>query len=178
MQGIRTLGSHPALFVYDPRALWRLLGEPWDVLDIHEEPFALATAEILALRALRRQRAPYVVYSAQNLDKRLPAPFRALERAVLRGARAVSVCNAAAGEILQHRGFAGVPDVIPLGVDVPASRPARSAAGRVVGYAGRLADHKGVDVLLDAVAALPDVRLLVAGAGPDAGPSDGPRLAS
>ncbi|MEO7235205.1 MAG: glycosyltransferase, partial [Lapillicoccus sp.] len=114
VEGIATIGSHPALFLYDPRPLWRLLDETWDLLDLHEEPFSLATAEILALRALRRQRAPYVVYSAQNLEKRLPAPFRLLQRRVLRAASGVSVCNVEAGEILKRRGFPGRPDVIPL----------------------------------------------------------------
>ena len=53
---------------------------------MQEEPFALATAEILLLRLLRRQRAPYVLYSAQNIDKRYPCPFRWLERWALRNA--------------------------------------------------------------------------------------------
>ena len=70
--GARTLGRHPAVFVYDPRPLWRALGRPVDVIDVHEEPFALATAEILLLRWLRRQPAPYVLYTAQNIDKRYP----------------------------------------------------------------------------------------------------------
>src|SRR5512139_184140 len=55
----RTLGTHPALFVFDPRPLWRALSAPVDVIDIHEEPYALATAEVLLLRWLRRQHAPY-----------------------------------------------------------------------------------------------------------------------
>jgi glycosyltransferase involved in cell wall biosynthesis/GT2 family glycosyltransferase len=175
VDGVRTWGSHPALFVYDPRPLWRALGQSWDLLDIHEEPFALAAAEILALRALRRQRAPYALYSAQNLEKRLPAPFRWLQRRALQGARAVSVCNAAAGGIVERRGFPGRADIIPLGVDTAALHQAHqtvSSAGShrsVVGYAGRLAAHKGVDVLLEAVAGMPDATLRVAGDGPVAG---------
>ncbi len=169
VRGVRTIGTHPALFLYDPRPLWAALGEPWDVLEVHEEPFALATAEILTLRALRRQRAPYSLYSAQNLRKRYPVPFRWVEGWALRHAAGLSVCNAAAGAICVDKGFPGVPRVIPLGLDrtffTPdaAARPARG----VVGYAGRLASHKGVDVLLDAVAAAPELRLRVAGAGPD-----------
>ena len=91
-----TWGRHPALFVYDPRPLWRALGEAYDVIDVHEEPFALATAEVLLLRWLRRNRAPVVLYTAQNLHKRYPPPFRWLER-----------CGVASRERhlgLQHRG--------------------------------------------------------------------------
>lgn len=167
--GARTLGSHPALFVYDPRPLWRLLGEEWDVVDLHEEPFALATAEVLLLRWLRRQRAPYALYSAQNLRKRYPIPFRWLEGAALRHAAGLSVCNAEAGRICVDKGFLGRPRLIPLGLDCSRFAPAETKAsglGVVVGYAGRLAPHKGVDVLLEAVAGDDRLSVRIAGAGP------------
>jgi glycosyltransferase involved in cell wall biosynthesis/GT2 family glycosyltransferase len=174
VEGVRTWGSHPALFLYDPRPLWRALAQPWDLIDIHEEPFALSTAEVLLLRALRRSRTPYVVYSAQNLDKRYPVPFRWLERWVLRHAAGASVCNAEAGRILQRKGMGAHPSLIPLGTDLRTFRPGgRGAAGSqrgdqpvTVAYAGRLEPHKGVSVLLDAVAGSPRLRLLLAGAGP------------
>ena len=170
--GLRTFGSHPALFVYDPTPLWRALGESWDVIELHEEPFALATAEILALRALRRQRAPYSLYSAQNIRKRYPVPFRWFERWALRHAAAVSVCNTEAGRICEDKGFPGRARLIPLGLDVrhfsPGAEPVqRSVTGQVVvGYVGRFAPHKGVDVLLAAIAADTGLRLRLAGAGP------------
>lgn len=178
---VRTLGSHPALFVYSPGPLWRALGERWDVLDVHEEPFALATAQVLALRRLRalvdrRPAPPVVVYSAQNLDKRYPWPFRWLERHVLRTAAGVNVCNDRAGEILRAKGARGVVTTIPLGVDLdelgqrgPGAQdvPRRDDGVVRVGYAGRLAPHKGVSVLLDAVAGDDRLHLAVAGDGPD-----------
>ncbi|ARU50644.1 group 1 glycosyl transferase [Cellulosimicrobium cellulans] len=187
VRGVRTLGSHPALFVYDPLPLWRALGQGWDVLDVHEEPFALATAEILLLRRLRavvsRRPAPqYLLYSAQNLDKRYPWPFRWFEARALRGAAAVSVCNDEAGRIVRAKGARGRVETVPLGVDpavfapVPDAAPGRpsdapdqglDAARLRVGYAGRLAHHKGVDVLLAAVAGDDRLDLVVAGDGPE-----------
>ena len=173
--GVRTLGRHPALFIYDPIRLWRLLGQPWDVIDLHEEPFALATAEVLLLRELRRVPTPYCLYSAQNIDKRYPPPFRWLEQWALRHATAVSVCNAEAGEIVARKGLTGKAALIGLGVDpeqfepVPEpERPPASDGTVTVGYVGRLAPHKGVDVLLEAVAGDPRLHLVVAGAGPQA----------
>ncbi|MGE9808297.1 glycosyltransferase [Janibacter sp. G1551] len=169
VEGVRTWGRHPALFVYDPRPLWRLLGQDWDVLDLHEEPFALATAEVLALRALRRSRVPYLIYSAQNIEKRYPVPFRWLERWALRHASAASVCNAEAAAILTRKGLTGRAAVIGLGLDTTAfeaqPRAAHDGPPRV-GYVGRLASHKGVDVLLEAMALAPELTLSLAGAGP------------
>ena len=165
----RTIGSHPALFLYDPRPLWRALGRPVDVIDIHEEPYALATAEVLLLRWLRRRRVPYLLYSAQNIDKRHPAPFRWLERAALRHARGVSVCNDAAGRIVERKGFPGRARTVDLGTDLTLFTAARPAApdhdAPVAGFAGRLEPAKGVDVLVRAVALERDLRLRVAGDG-------------
>ena len=168
---VATLGTHPALFAYDPRPLWKSMGETWDVIDLHEEPFAVSTLQALLIRRLRRQRAPYALYSAQNIEKRYPIPFRWWERWALRHARALIVCNTEAGEICRRKGFPGVPDVIPLGVDVdhliPADRqPPRARAPVQVGYVGRLAAHKGVEVLLDTVAAYPALEVTLVGAGP------------
>ncbi len=173
VEGVATVGRHPALFLFDPRPLWRALGEHWDVIDLHEEPFALATAEVLLLRAVRARHTPYLLFSAQNLDKRYPLPFRLLARRALRHASGVSVCNAAAGDLVVRRGFPGRPQVIPLGVDPavfapdPARRPPTPGGPVVVGYAGRLAAHKGVDVLLEAAVAQPRLTLRLAGSGPD-----------
>ncbi len=166
---VRTWGSHPALFVYDPVPLWRALGEQWDVIDIHEEPFALATVEVRLLRALRGQRAPYVLYTAQNLFKRYPIPFRWLERAALRGAAGVSACNTEAARIAELKGFAGRARVIPLGVDPQDSRRCRAGVG-VDDCDGRVRGaprpEKGIDVLLDAVARTPLLHARFAGSGP------------
>ena len=174
---VRTWGRHPALFVYDPRPLWRALGEQWDVLDIHEEPFALATAEVLVLRAMRRRRPPVVLYTAQNLPKRYPIPFRWLERWALRTAAGISACNADAAAIVVGKGFAGRPRVIPLGLDLEQFRPsdvaAHGAAGEAdadgaitVGFLGRLVPEKGIEPLLRAAALDPRLRLRIAGSGP------------
>ena len=168
--GVRTWGSHPALFVYDPRPLWHALGDrSFDVLDLHEEPFALASAEFLLLRWLRRCRAPYVIYSAQNIPKRYPIPFRWFERAILRHASGAYPCNLAAGRIMQRKGFPGAPEVTPLGFDpaVFRPRPGPRAPGPVrIGYAGRLAPHKGVATLVAALAPYPQLTLTVCGSGP------------
>lgn len=167
--GATTVGTHPNAFLYDPRPIWRALGERPAVIDLHEEPFALATAEILLLRRLRRSRAPYVLYSAQNIDKRYPIPFRWFERSALRGAAAAYVCNREAGQILTRKGLRGPARLIPLGVDTREFSPAERnapAVQSVVGFVGRLEPHKGVDVLLRAASLRPHWRIELTGDGP------------
>lgn len=170
---VDTWGRHPALFVYDPRPVWRALAGAYDVIDVHEEPFALATAEVLLLRWLRRNRAPVVLYTAQNLRKRYPPPFRWFERYALRRASGISACNTAAARIAESKGFSGRARVIPLGVDLDTYRPRAASAGPletiVVGFLGRLVTEKGLYTLLDAATLEPRMRLRIAGDGPLSG---------
>jgi len=67
--------------------------------------------------------------------------------------------------------------VVPNGVDTDRFRPADRAAarrslgiaadGRVVGAVARLTREKGIDLAIEAVAALPGVRLVIVGDGPE-----------
>ncbi len=175
-----TLGRHPYLFVYDPRPLWRVLrSRSFDIIDTHEEPASLAAAEIWLLARLAGQRSALCYYCAQNIPKRYPVPFRWIERATLRRAAGVHTCNEEAGHILRAKGFSGVIRNLGLGVDVARFAPGPDSgpgAGHHdptgplrVGYVGRLEAHKGVDVLVRAVAGTPGVTLEVVGAGPERG---------
>ena len=195
-RGTDAWARHPALFLYDPRPIWRALDEEWDVIDVHEEPFALATAEVLLIRALRRRsrRTPVVLYTAQNLRKRYPIPFRWIERWALRSASGISACNDDAARIVEAKGFAGRARVIPLGIDTARFRPTDAAAELpadsppsaetgdttsaaaaalgegaspiVVGFLGRLVPEKGLLVLLDAIVRNVRLHLRIGGSGP------------
>jgi glycosyltransferase involved in cell wall biosynthesis len=168
---VRTVGRHPNLFVFDPRPLWRLLGSGhWDLIDLHEEPFGLALAEVLLLCRVRGLDTPFVLTSAQNIDKRYPPPFRWFERWSLRHAAGAYTCNTEAGEILRRKGLRGRWILLPLGVDVDAFRPVGHAppSGALrVGFVGRLIPHKGVDVLLAAAALDPRIDVEIFGSGPE-----------
>ncbi len=169
---VRTVGRHPNLFLFDPRPLWRLLGDGrWDLIDLHEEPFGLAMAEFLVLRLLRCRHTPFLVCSAQNIDKRYPPPFRWFERWSLAGASGAYTCNAEAGAILRRKGLRGEFELLPLGVDIDRFAPGRRQppAGRLrVGFVGRLIPHKGVDVLIDALALDDRLDADIYGTGPEA----------
>jgi glycosyltransferase involved in cell wall biosynthesis len=168
--GARTFGHHPALFVYDPLPLWRLMRRHrFDVVDAHEEPYSLAAAEMRMLASLLQPTARLVVYSAQNLLKRYPWPVRRIESRTLASAAAAYVCSQAAGEVLRAKGFTGELHPLPLGVDTSRFSPrAEGTAGErlVVGYVGRLTEWKGVDVLIAALGGERDWELVIAGDGP------------
>jgi glycosyltransferase involved in cell wall biosynthesis len=120
----------------------------------------------LVLRALCR--VPYVVTvhgaDAYTLRSGVGAW---LKRRVLRNAAAVLPVS---NDIARTLGIEDAP-VLRMGVDTAAVRAAverRPEDGLLV-YIGRLADKKGVDVLLDAVARLDGARLEILGDGPDRG---------
>jgi glycosyltransferase involved in cell wall biosynthesis len=168
---VRVFGRHPNLFLYDPIGLWRALrARTVDLVDIHEEPVSIAAAEVQLVAALAGCRAPIALYSAQNIDKPYPVPFRWIERVALRRATAVHTCNDAAGTILRRKGFRGMVRNLGLGVDLDQFAPTggREPQGALrVGYVGRLEKHKGVDILIDAVAAAHKCTLEIIGAGPE-----------
>ncbi|HEX2092326.1 MAG TPA: glycosyltransferase, partial [Longimicrobiaceae bacterium] len=88
----------------------------------------------------------------------------------------------AAARVVEDAGYRGPLAVVPqFGVDAERFRPDPGArrrarermgiedAGFLVGFGGRLVPEKGVDLLVRAVADLPDVALVVAGEGPERG---------
>jgi glycosyltransferase involved in cell wall biosynthesis len=121
-----------------------------------------------------------VFFGWQNLDKRLPPPFGALRRGVfVRAAGGIGGTERAAA-VMRRAGYRGPLAVIPqMGVDPERYRPDADARARVraelavpsdaaaVGFVGRLVPEKGVDLLLEAAAGVPDAWVLILGGGPE-----------
>jgi glycosyltransferase involved in cell wall biosynthesis len=160
------LGGVHALHFY-PLLPYHLACHRPDLLHVEEEPWNVVTAQAALLgKALG---ARVVFFTWENLRRSYPFPLASLLRTVLRLSDGAIAGSETARDLLRHRGFAGRLHVLPqYGVDAPSASAASRAAERfVVGYAGRLVVHKGVDTLLDAVAGLPSsVHLLVVGDGP------------
>jgi glycosyltransferase involved in cell wall biosynthesis len=146
-----------------------------------EEPYNLAT--YLALRTAARLGTRATFFTWQNLYRRYPPPFGAMEQACYAQAPVAIAGSQDAADVLRRKGYRRDIAVIPqVGVDpqqfAPISLPAPSdasaraapyavsAAGLQIGYAGGLLREKGVDLLLRACASLPGPwRLLLAGEG-------------
>ncbi len=142
-----------------------------DIFHIDEEPYNLATFH--AARAMRRRgaRAKIIFFTWQNLERRYPPPFAWLEQFMYRAASAAIAGSETAKQVLRQKGFAKSIAVIPqFGVpDIFAPQPRTRATDEfIIGYAGRLALEKGVDVLIRAAARLQgEWRLRITGSGPE-----------
>lgn len=137
-----------------------------DLVDVHEEPVSVVARQVLQVIG----DLPVVMYSAQNLDKRWPPPFRGYERQALARVQAFYPCSRQAAAVLELKGYGGLVEPLALGVDpaVHAAGEQRPGDGFTLGLVGRLVPEKG---LRDAIEVLADVergtRLIVVGAGPE-----------
>lgn len=153
----------------DIRAIEKLLAEHRpDVLDLHEEPVSQVARQWLRAAG----DVPVTMYTAQNVDKRFPPPFAQYETAAYRRIQALYPCSRQAASVARGKGFEGIVDVLPLGVDHAYSPGTQSVEDDEVrlGLVGRLVPEKGV---LDAMRVLAHVRerrparLSVIGSGPE-----------
>ena len=154
------------------RGLGRVIRElEPDVIHLWEEPWS-----IVALQAARlRGSAALVLEVDQNILKRLPPPFEAIRRYVLRRTDLILSRSPDASEVVRACGFEGPARSIGYGVDQAVFRSAHDAAapapaeGRALrlGYVGRLIEEKGLDDALVAMklAHIP-AELAIMGEGP------------
>jgi glycosyltransferase involved in cell wall biosynthesis len=139
-----------------------------DVVHLDEEPYNLATFHGLVLA--RQAGCRSLWFSWQNLLRRYPPPFSLFEQYCLTQVDAAIVGSQTAAQVWRAKGYAGPLTVIPqFGTDPEIFSPPPDRKRHtpfVIGYAGRLVEEKGVDLLIDAVAGLKDVRLEILGSGP------------
>jgi glycosyltransferase involved in cell wall biosynthesis len=132
-----------------------------EIVHIDEEPYNFATYQ--AMRLAHKHRARALFFTWQNLYRSYPPPFRQMELYNYRHARIALAGNRDAAEVLKRKGFTGPIRVFPqFGFDTDIykrSEPRKPrAAGDpfILGYVGRIKENKGLDLLIDALAQLPD----------------------
>lgn len=148
-------------------------GYDFDLLDAHY----LYPDGVAAVRAAERLKKP-VVLTARGSDVTRFAHLRGPGAMILDAIRRADAVVAVAGALKRDLVSLGAPAekiaVLPNGVDLDRFRPADRAAirermglsGAVIASVGSLIARKGHDLVIEAIAALPDTTLLIAGAGP------------
>ncbi|MFO1147418.1 MAG: glycosyltransferase [Alsobacter sp.] len=140
-----------------------------DVIHLWEEPWSLVALHA----ALLKGRAGLVLEVDQNILKRLPPPFEAIRRFVLRRTAMILSRDAEADRVVRACGYEGPIRRIGYGVNesvfhpplAPRERPA--GAPMRLGYVGRLVVEKGLDDALEALRlAGPGIELAILGEGP------------
>lgn len=164
---------------------WRWIEAPFLVTSFAWHAYRLARRErpdvvhahwilpggLVAAILERRMRIPYVLTVHGADAYALGGPlFGRLKRWVLKGAsRVCPVSRDIAAAIRSSEPGPNRP-VVPMGVDVEAIRETVGERdpehGRFV-FVGRLAEKKGVDVLIRSLARVPDATLVVIGDGPE-----------
>ena len=168
--------GHIVLHVYKRNWSNFLRKNRFDAIYVHNEPYALAAAQICRANA-RTIRAPFGFYSAQNIFKQYPPPFRWLERMVYKESAYAFPITEAVEEVLLAKRFRGVSTVCPLPLDPAIYRPRGTEEDRrlipraegevVIGYVGRIVEPKGLRTLAAALPSLRDLpwKLVVIGKG-------------
>ena len=169
--------GQPQVYRFGRRALTALIRDKRpDLVQIEEEPTALAARQVARVAAALG--VPVVVFGTENRDRPVPFSIRWRRRRTLRLARGLAGASQAAAALLQQYvpppprdGSRAIPiAVIPqLGVHVPTTPEHQMHEGLAVGYVGRLVPARGVDTLLQALAANRGLpwHLTLVGDGPD-----------
>ena len=143
-----------------------------EVVHIDEEPYNFATFHAMWLAS--RQKARALFFTWQNLYRSYPPPFRQMELYNYRHAAAALAGNRDAADVLKRKGYKGPIHIIPqFGFDTDIyqhTEPHKSrAAGDAftMGYIGRLVEQKGLPLMIEALASLPEYcRVVLIGNGP------------
>lgn len=147
-----------------------------DLVLLDEEPWSLVAWQTLRAGL----KVPFIVYSKQNIAKRLPPPFSWIRGATYRRAASAWAVGETTADVLRATGYRRDISVVPHGVEISRFTPgtdddqrrALGLTGTVIGYVGRLVEEKGIGDLIEAARrlaadpSLPEWTLLVVGAGP------------
>ena len=149
-----------------------------DLLHVDEEHYSAVTGQ--AITVAKALGVPSIFFTWQNIYKRYPWPFSAIEQRVFRGSVGAIAGNQEAVEVLRRKGFQKPTAVIPqFGTDLSLFGPKEKPGIKVewgirerttIGYVGRLIEDKGLEELMDAMAPLLrqdlDLGLIFVGRGP------------
>ncbi len=145
-----------------------------DVLHVELEVFSLCALEFAICSRLTGK--PLVLFGWENQERRLPLPRLWVRKFVLDTAKLIVAGNQDGADLLRSWGYSGSIEVMPqLGVDTQLfSTDLRSQQHRSdvqIGFLGRLAHQKGIDLIFAAARQLQErglkFRIILCGSGND-----------
>lgn len=150
-------------YVFSPWKLWQVLNDfKPDVVQVELEVFSLGALELaIFCRILGK---PLVIFGWENIDRRLSWLRRWVRKFVMQTAKLIIAGNRDGEVLLRQWGYSGLIEVMPqIGVDTQLFAAntreslTHSKQGEFhIGYLGRLAHQKGVDIIFAALRQLRD----------------------
>lgn len=163
-------GAH----IYAPWKLWQVLNDfrP-DIVQVEEEVFSLCAFELAIWSRFTGK--PLAIFGWENIERQLPLLRHLTCQFVLNTARLMLCGNQDGADILRRWGYTGLLEVMPqMGVDPEFFAPRKHEADKrdrpfQIGFFGRLACGKGIDLILVAARQLRaqgcNFRILICGTG-------------
>ncbi len=149
------VGAH----LYAPWVLWKVLQDfQPDIIQVEEEVFSICAFEVAILARITNK--PIVIFGWENQLRQLPLPRWQICQFVLNTASAIISGNQDGADVMRKWNYRGLLEVMPqMGVDPEFFAPSiKSGTDNTstfkIGFLGRLAHSKGIDLIFRAVAQL------------------------
>ena len=148
-----------------------------DFIYVHQEPYAIPTAQIYLANSLSINE-PIAFFTWQNIFMHYSVIYRQIERLVYNKSSIAFTGSHSAAEVLRKKGYQGNCAMLPSGIDTDiftSSPQAEELKGKlrvtenevVIGYVGRIVAAKGLKTLLQALHQVQELpwRLILVGTG-------------
>lgn len=146
-----------------------------EIIQLLEEPWSISALQTALAASIFAPRARIIFYTWENIYRPWVYPSRAsrlyavIDRFLHHRSAAAVCATSGADVVMRKKGYSKPTCVIPYGIPgfffEEADAEPRLDTQFTVGYLGRFLSMKGIDLLIDAVAALPGTRLVLAGSG-------------
>lgn len=148
-----------------------------EIIFVNNEPWSSTAFQVVLMRKLLELNARIMVYTCENLRRKIPFPFNLMEKYVLRNIDVLLTLTRTEGkEVFAERGYKGKTAYLPLSVDSNVFKKIDDPVlkrsffeGKVfiLGFAGRLVPEKGIDTIIKALRDLrKEICLIIIGEGP------------
>ncbi len=159
--------------------LWNLLKDTRpEIVFVNNEPWSTTAFQTAMFLRLLKLDSRLIVYTCENLERNYRQPFKLFEKYVLKNCYAIAHLALHEGkQILDIKGYKGRTYYLPLAADAGHFRKRDaseirkklgfSGSDRILGFAGRLVEEKGIQTAIKALTLLEDnFKLLLVGSGP------------